>query len=102
MKREIITLCGSTKFKNEFLQVAKDLTLQGFIVFNVYVFSHHDNINLSQEQKNDLVDIHNQMLDMSNGIFVVNKNGYIGENTKNEIEYVEKKGKHIRYYMNEY
>ena len=32
MGREIITICGSTRFKNEILQVAEELTLQDYIV----------------------------------------------------------------------
>ena len=29
---KVITLCGSTKFKDEFMSVQKDLTLKGNIV----------------------------------------------------------------------
>lgn len=32
---KVITLCGSTRFKDEFLQTQKDLTLQGNIVISV-------------------------------------------------------------------
>lgn len=35
---KIITLCGSTKFKDEFLKVQKDLTLKGNIVISVGLF----------------------------------------------------------------
>ena len=31
--------------------------------------------------------------DMSDAIMVINQNGYIGENTKEEIEYAKSKGK---------
>ena len=34
-----------------------------------------------------LDDIHRQKIDMSDGIFVINEGGYIGESTKREIEY---------------
>ena len=30
-KYKVITLCGSTKFKDEFMQVQKELTLKGYI-----------------------------------------------------------------------
>ena len=29
---KVITLCGSTRFKDEFLKVQKELTLKGYIV----------------------------------------------------------------------
>jgi hypothetical protein len=37
---KVITLCGSTRFKDEFMRVQKDLTLQGYIVISVGLFGH--------------------------------------------------------------
>ncbi len=37
---KIITLCGSTRFKDEFLKAQKDLTLKGNIVISVGLFGH--------------------------------------------------------------
>ena len=37
---KVITLCGSTRFKDEFLQVQKELTLHGNIVISVGLFGH--------------------------------------------------------------
>ena len=34
---------------------------------------------------------------MSDEVFVINKDGYIGESTRNEIEYAKKQGKKISY-----
>lgn len=34
-KYKIVTLCGSTRFKDEFLRVQKELTLKGYIVISV-------------------------------------------------------------------
>ena len=39
-KYKVITLCGSTKFKDAYLRVQKDLTLQGNIVISVGLFGH--------------------------------------------------------------
>ena len=38
---KVITLCGSTRFKDEFLKVQKQLTLEGNIVISVG-FGHAD------------------------------------------------------------
>ena len=91
----IITLCGSTRFKDEFLEVQKELTLQGHIVLSVGLFGHADNIELTTEQKIKLDNLHKQKIDMSDGIFVVNVNGYIGESTFSEIDWAQRHNKTI-------
>jgi dienelactone hydrolase len=45
----IITLCGSTKFKKEFEEVAKNLALEGHAVLSVNMFHHADNLELTTE-----------------------------------------------------
>jgi hypothetical protein len=42
-----ITLCGSTRFKDIFFQVAEELTLAGHIVLMPLVFHHADNKELT-------------------------------------------------------
>jgi len=91
----IITLCGSTRFKDEFLEVQKELTLQGHIVLSVGLFGHADNIELTTEQKIMLDNLHKEKIDMSDGIFVVNVNGYIGESTYSEIDWARRHKKTI-------
>ena len=39
-KYKVITLCGSTRFKDEFIKAQKDLTLAGNIVISVGLFGH--------------------------------------------------------------
>jgi len=39
-KYKVITLCGSTKFKDDFMRVQKELTLKGNIVISVGLFGH--------------------------------------------------------------
>lgn len=94
----VITLCGSTKFKEDFLQVQKDLTLQGNIVISVGLFGHSgDNEVWEEGTKEMLDDMHKRKIDMANEIFVINKNGYVGSSTKSEIAYAKSVGKNIRY-----
>lgn len=97
-KYKVITLCGSTKFKDEFIKVQKDLTLKGNIVITVGLFGHSgDKEALNTHTNEMLIDMHRQRIDMADEIFVINKNGYIGENTLSEIEYARTKGKVIKY-----
>ncbi|WBW99322.1 hypothetical protein [Oceanirhabdus sp. W0125-5] len=99
-KYKVITLCGSTRFKDEFLQVQKELSLKGNIVISVGLFGHADgefeNL-ITAEVKMMLDDMHKRKIDMADEIFVINKGGYIGESTKNEIEYAIKTGKRVNY-----
>ena len=37
---KVITLCGSTRFKDEFMRAQAELTLAGNIVISVGVFGH--------------------------------------------------------------
>lgn len=99
-KYKIITLCGSTRFKDEFLKVQKQLTLEGNIVISVGFFEHADGEfenDITPEIKVMFDDMHKRKIDMSDEIYVINKNGYIGESTKSEIEYAIKTGKRVDY-----
>lgn len=91
----IITLCGSTRFKDEFLEVQKELTLQGHIVLSVGLFGHADNVELTTEEKVRLDNLHKEKINMSDAIFVINKGGYIGESTFSEIDWAQRMKKQI-------
>lgn len=91
----IITLCGSTRFKDEYLAVQRDLTLQGHIVLSVGLFAHADNEELTAEDKIRLDNLHKEKINMSDAIFVINKDGYIGESTYSEIDWANRMKKQI-------
>lgn len=102
---KVITLCGSTRFEEEFMNIQRDLTLQGNIVISVGVFGHSrdkevwENMNETTrtQTKEMLDDIHKRKIDMADEIFVINVGGYIGDSTKNEIEYAKLHGKPVKY-----
>lgn len=95
---EVITLCGSTRFKDEFLELQKKLTLEGKIVISVGLFGHAGDEEVwAPGTKEMLDDMHKKKIDMADGIYVINKNGYIGSSTRSEIEYAKIKGKKIQY-----
>lgn len=105
---KVITLCGSTRFKEEFMKAQKDLALQGNIVISVGLFGHSGDSEVWENMdegtltktKEMLDDIHKRKIDMSDEIFVINVGGYIGESTKSEIEYAKKNGKKVKYLEN--
>ena len=97
-KYKVITLCGSTKFKDEFMEVQKRLSLEGNIVISVGAFGHSgDNEVWSEGIKEMLDDMHKRKIDMADEIFVINKGGYIGSSTKSEIEYAHNHNKKVNY-----
>ena len=97
-KYKVITLCGSTRFKNAFMHAQKRLTLEGNIVISVGMFGPSgDDETWSEGTKEMLRDMHKRKIDMSDEIFVINVGGYIGESTKSEIMYAQTAGKPVRY-----
>lgn len=97
-KFKIITLCGSTKFKDEFIAEQKRLTLEGNIVISVGLFGHSgDNEVWSEITKPMLDDMHKRKIDLADEIFVINVGGYIGSSTISEIEYALKTNKPVKY-----
>lgn len=97
-KYKVITLCGSTKFKDDFIKEQKRLSLEGNIVISVGLFGHcGDKEVWDNNTKEMLDDMHKRKIDMADEIFVINKNGYIGSSTKSEIEYAIKTNKKVNY-----
>jgi hypothetical protein len=97
-KFKVITLCGSTKFKDQFLAEQKRLTLEGNIVISVGLFGHSgDNEVWTEGTKEMLDDMHKRKIDLADEIFVINVDGYIGSSTKGEIEYAITTNKPVNY-----
>ena len=97
-KYKVITLCGSTKFKEQYLEAQKRLTLEGNIVISVGLFGHSgDDEVWTEGTKAMLDDMHLKKIDMADEVFVINVGGYIGSSTRNEIKYAIDHGKEVRY-----
>lgn len=95
---KVITLCGSTRFKDAFLEAQKRLTLEGNIVVSVGLFGHSGDEEVWKPGIKDMLDrMHLSKIDMADEIYVINVDGYIGESTKREIEYAKAHGKPVKY-----
>ena len=107
-KYKVITLCGSTRFKDQFLETQKKLTLQGNIVMSVGLFGHSGDQEVWEnteegtltKTKQMLDDMHRHKIDMADEIFVINVGGYIGASTQSEIAYALAAGKQVTYLEN--
>ena len=96
-KYKTITLCGSIKFKDEFIKVQEELTLKGNIVLTPNFFNSLKKEDIDKKTKEMLDEMHKQKIDMSDAILVINTNGYIGDSTKSEIDYAKAQNKEILY-----
>lgn len=97
-KYKVITLCGSTRFKDAFMEAQKRLTLDGSIVISVGLFGHSgDDEVWTEGVKEMLDDMHKRKIDMADEVFVINVGGYIGSSTRSEIEYATATGKPVTY-----
>jgi len=101
----VITLCGSTRFKDAFEQANKRLTLEGNIVISVGLFGHSGDSEVWEGMDEDtltatklmLDDMHKRKIDLADEIFVINVGGYVGSSTRSEIAYAKSQGKPVRY-----
>ncbi len=97
-KYKVITLCGSTRFKDAFMDAQKRLTLEGNIVISVGMFGHSGDSEVWRSSTKEMLDdMHKRKIDMADEIFVINVGGYIGLSTRSEIEYAHSTGKPVRY-----
>ncbi len=99
-KHPVVTICGSTRFKDDILRVQRELTMEGKVVLSCPFFSHADGIQMPEEDIKLVDELHKQKIDMCDFIYVVNKNGYIGNSTAHEIEYAKEHGKQVIFMEN--
>lgn len=101
----IITLCGSTKFKKEFGYLKYWLTMNDYIYLSVGSY-HHSESNESVRNtiiaNKELLDrLHKEKISMSDGVIIIDVNGYIDESTKSELDFAERNNKRIYYWGNQ-
>ena len=96
---KVITICGSIKFIEEMKCLAEKLELENNCVLSV-IYPTKNKECYTEEEIHFLQKGHYKRIDISDAIFVVNKNGYIGEAVREEIEYAKKKNKEVIYLEN--
>lgn len=97
MDIKVITICGSMRYSKEMIKIAEELELkEGYAVIQcVY---NVDGQKYEGVDASILDKIHRKKIDISDAIYVVNINGYIGESTRKEIEYANNNGKEVIYH----
>jgi hypothetical protein len=99
MKPTVVCLCGSTKFKGEFIAANFRETMAGKIVLTVGWFGHADGdvYTPTPEEKAALDELHKRKIDLADEVLVINPGGYIGQSTRSEIEYALAHDVPVRY-----
>lgn len=93
---KIITICGSLNFKNKMMEVAEQLALEGNCVITP-IYPTKDDYYRTREQIENLKQSRFKKIELSDAIYVVNVNNYIGESTQLEIDFAKKNNKEIIY-----
>lgn len=96
---KVITVCGSMKFINEMMAIAMKTELEGnCVLMPIYSTSKSSKDDFTEEEALMLDKMHRERIALSDAILVVNVNNYIGNSTKNEIEFAKSLDKEIIYY----
>ncbi len=96
---KIITVCGSLKFYKEMIEITEQMELKGnCMLVPIYNPNKTSKDDFTLEEAQILDDMHKERIKLSDAILVVNVNGYIGNSTKNEIEFAKSLNKEIIYY----
>ena len=94
---KVVALCGSMKYQNEMIKIARNLEVTfGYCVLQcVYDFAGRNDTKLEREK---IIRAHFKKIDLSDAIYVVNIDGFIGESTQKEINYALRKKKEVFYH----
>ena len=96
---KVVTICGSMRYAKEMIKISQTLeTKLGYCVIQC-VYELDPLVLENEKEMKNIVDAHYKKIDISDAIYVLNIDGYIGQSTKNEIEYAKKHGKEIIYHV---
>ena len=103
---KVIVLCGSSRFVDIMAVVAWILERdEGAIAMGLHLLPYWycaDNIpdHLAEHEgvADRMDELHLRKIDISDEVFVVNVNDYIGESTEKEIRYAQAQNKRLRWY----
>lgn len=93
---KVVTLCGSMRFAKQMQQIALELeTKYGYCVLQP-IFEA--DTKLSDEDLDSLAKAHFKKIDISDAVYIVNIDGYVGKSVSEEIRYAKERNKEILYH----
>lgn len=97
---KVITVCGSYKFKKEMNEITEKMALKGICMLTPIELTKPNKEAYTKEEALMIDKMHKEKIKLSDAILVVNVDGYIGNSTKNEIEFAKSLNKEVLYYTN--
>lgn len=94
---KIITVCGSLRFKDEMMQIAEQIELEGNVALIPIIPARKKKEEYTAEEIGMLGKMHKERIKLSDGIFVVNVDNYVGSATQSEIDFARALNKEITY-----
>ena len=101
MKRTIVCLCGSTRFKEAFTTANRIESGKGNIVLTVAMFGHLENLDMNGAEKEMFDLLHFDKIELAHEVLILDVDGYIGKSTQRELDHAIKLNKKIRYLTKE-
>jgi hypothetical protein len=94
----IVCLCGSTQFKDAFMEANRRETADGKIVLSVGWFTHDSESTKPTDQEKAALDrLHFDKIDLADEVLFLNVDGYVGDSTRREFARAVRHGKIIRW-----
>lgn len=96
-----ITLCGSTRFKDEFVRYNTELSLRGHVVYSIAWAKEDESsagsgIKMDEKTKQNLDLVHLAKILNSDMIVIVSDgSNYVGDSTRREIVWAQMNGKAV-------
>lgn len=94
-----ICYCGSLRFLEKFKEYEYQSVIDGHIALLpccMFVDIQRE-YGAESDYKQKADDLHKRKIDICDEVFVINVGGYIGESTRNEINYARHIGKPVKY-----
>lgn len=103
-KPTIVCLCGSTRFSEAFREANLHETLAGNIVLTIGCDMRSDADLFADKTDKELTAIkisldwlHFRKIDLADEVLILNVDGYVGQSTRNELNYAISTGKRVRW-----
>lgn len=93
-KMKTVTICGSMKFEKDMQKIAFELETKHNMSVLQCVYNN-GNKKISESERNALAKAHYHKIEISDAIYIVDIQGYIGHSVSEEIKFAEAKGKEI-------
>lgn len=94
---KVVAICGSMRFHLKMFEEQIRMAKEGVIALLPVIEAENNEPSLTPKEKELYSKIHFQKIDMSDEIFVINVNGYIGYSTGLEIKYANSTNKPVKY-----